>query len=299
MLITFFFPRDQEREILEGEEREKEELNEIYGEEELEETSPSVSTGEKVSGIGIKIFALLVVLAFLTFALGDFFRLIALPSLDFLRESRELSHDPLVQELRQGVVQVRVEGRGSSRGGSHQVRGTGFNIDEEGIIVTNSHLVEGAEAVQVSFLHKGVFQSYRWVKSPREDLAVIFLEQEEKDLPSLSLAEELPLSGEEVLILGNPLGFPRVATRGTVLEYRQVRINGPPEQVMEIKAPIHQGNSGSPVFNEGGEVVAVVYGTLGRGEGEDIVGLAVTLPLLEEFLEGEGVKAGKKPITDK
>ncbi len=280
MFMTFFFPKDQDREIREREEREMEELNEKYGEEDLEE-SPPPSPGRRPSLI--KVFAFLVAAAFLMFALGDLFRLFSLPSLDFLMESRELTRDPLVQELRQGVVQVRVEGV------SQQARGTGFNIDEGGVIVTNRHLVEGAEVVKVSFLQKGVYPAYRWVKSPHKDLALIFLEQEEEEFPSVPLGKNLPSPGEEVLILGNPLGFARVAATGKILDYRRGWGGTPLEQVMEIEAPIHQGNSGSPVFNEEGQVVAVVYGTLRGREDEDIVGLAVTLPLLKEFLEENGI----------
>lgn len=288
MFITFFFPKDNDEEVREREEREMEELNEKYGEEDLEEISPPASSRKRSSGV--KIFAVLVAAIFLLFALGDFFRLISLPPLDFLRESRELSQDPLVQELRQGVVQVRVEGRDGSYGVSRQARGTGFNVDEGGVIVTNSHLIEGAETVKVSFLQEGIYQAYRWVESPDEDLALIFLEKEEKEFPRVPLAEELPSPGEEVLILGNPLGFARAATRGKVFGYRQAVTNRPQKQVMEIEAPIHQGNSGSPVFNQEGQVVAVVYGTLIQPEGDEIIGLAVTLPLLKDFLEESGVK---------
>ncbi len=263
----------------------KEELNELYdeGEDDLEDLKDLSSPVKKRTSTVLKIMTFLVVLAFMTLALGDFFRLLSLPSLDFLIDSRSLREDPLLQELQQSVVQVRVTGEDDdSFVLSRERRGTGFNIRDYGMIVTNRHVISNARAITVSFLGKGTYQARQWMVSPDADLAIILLEEE--GLPTVSLEEmTLPGFGEEVFIIGNPLGFPRVMMQGNVEGYRHDAEGT--KQVMEIKAPIHRGSSGSPVFNEKGQVVGVVYAAIEASNNEDIKGLAVPVSRLHQFLD--------------
>lgn len=197
--------------------------------------------------------------------------------MQFLRESWALADDPLVQELRDSVVQVYIEpAAGAPR---QQLRGSGFNLAAEGLIATNRHLVEGALSVRVSFPGRGTFRAESWVVSPYTDLALVKLDAE--GLPYVNITLQPVLPGEEVLIIGNPLQFARVANRGEVLGYREARGRDIP--VLIIEALIYPGSSGSPVFNEQGEVVGVIYATLRGGSPDEIRGLAVSAEELELF----------------
>lgn len=150
-----------------------------------------------------RIMAVLVLLGFLLLSFSDGLRILTSPPLDFLAVSRELIQDPFVRELQKPVVQVR-----SSGFGFDQVtrQGTGFNIDEHGLVVTNRHLVEGARMISVHFRDHGVFYATEWIEHPHSDLAVIRLNG--NGLPTASIRlDGLPPVGSDVLVIGNPLGF--------------------------------------------------------------------------------------------
>ncbi len=200
------------------------------------------------------------------------------PTFTFLRESWALSEHPLVDDLRGSVVQVYVETRSGAPQG--QTRGTGFNLQPDGLVVTNRHLVDDASIVRVSFPHIGTFTAKQWTVYPDADLAVIDLQAEGLPVVSLSGAPAYP--DQEVLVIGNPLQFARVANKGKVIGYRENRSSDLPYLVIE--ALIYPGSSGSPLFNEQGDVVGVVFATLRSSEPSEVMGLAVSTEELKRFL---------------
>lgn len=202
------------------------------------------------------------------------------PSIHFLRESWSLSDDPLVKELRDSVVQVYIEPRSTSA--RRQLRGSGFNLEEHGLVVTNRHLVEDALSVRVSFPGRGTFSAESWVVSPYTDLAVIYIQAE--DLPKLEISTQPVMPEEELLIIGNPLQFARIASKGVLFGYRENVWREEP--ILVIKAPIYPGSSGSPVFNDRGKVVGIIYATMRGGDEEEILGLAINAAELKLFLDG-------------
>jgi serine protease Do len=226
----------------------------------------------------LRLTALIVLAAFIALALGNVWQFLTLPSLDFLIESQRLRQDPLVQELQQAVVQVRAAAK---TGGNREKRGTGFNIHSDGLIVTNRHLVENAAYITIFFPGRRNYQALGWSSSPAADLAIITLRGQ--DLPVVALDDSLPVVGEKVIIIGNPLNFIKVVMRGEVTDYREVE--GLPEPLLELDAPIQRGSSGSPVFNEEGRVVAVVFATVESGEKGERRGLALPVSLLQDLLE--------------
>ncbi len=201
------------------------------------------------------------------------------PAFTFLQESWALADDPVVQEARKSVVQVYIDSAAGPRGG--QRRGSGFNIDSEGLIVTNRHLVEGASLLRVSFPERGVYVAKSWEISPYVDLAVIEIEAE--DLPVVPLGSRPGVQGQDLLVIGNPLQFARIANKGELVGFSE----NPGREIpyLVIRAAIYPGSSGSPLFNERGEVVGVVFATLRNGDPSEVKGLAVDVREVKELLE--------------
>lgn len=208
------------------------------------------------------------------------------PSLQLLRQSWELAGEPIVEEARPAVVQVY---RGAAGSGSS--RGSGFNVAAEGIIVTNRHLVQGSGPVRVFFPREGAFPISRIYVCRQADLAVLVLEGgRDNNLPLLSLAAGPPYAGEELFLIGNPLQYVRLASRGVLLGYRENPHGGEPYLVVE--APVYPGSSGSPLLNDRGEVAGVIFATLGGDEPDMVRGLAVDVVEVRRFL-GELAAAGE------
>ena len=234
---------------------------------------------QKSSPITRRIIALGLASVFLIYVIFSAYSFHTRSSSSFLRESRQLKTTVLVQELQKAVVEIRGIESLTSRS---ERRGTGFNISPEGLVVTNRHLVDDVFMVIVSFPHGKTYHIYEWDVHPDVDLALIYLESAE--LPTVSVNVDGFLGiGAQVTVIGNPLGFSLVAMQGTVANYR--RFNRRSDRIMEIIAPIHRGSSGSPVFNDQGDVVAVVYATIPHDEASEIRGLAVPIVRLLDILD--------------
>ncbi len=201
------------------------------------------------------------------------------PAFTFLQESWSLADDPVVQDVRNAVVQVYIDSAAGPRGG--QRRGSGFNIDAEGLIVTNRHLVEGASLLRISFPERGVYVARNWEISPHADLAIIEIEAE--DLPVVPLGSSPGVQGQDLLVIGNPLQFVRIANKGELVGFSE----NPGREIpyLVIRAAIYPGSSGSPVFDERGEVVGVVFATLRNTHPSEVKGLAVDVREVREMLE--------------
>lgn len=194
----------------------------------------------------------------------------SIPAIDFLKTSARLSIDEQIKEYKKSVVVIETENS----------RGTGFSINNEGVILTNHHVVEGEETVTVVFPDDGFFIGHVVESYPEIDLAV--LETKGDNLPHLNLAEKTIFEeNESVNFIGNPLRFQGIANEGEILEY--IRLNNWDEDVVMIKAPIYRGNSGSPIINKQGKVIGVVFATLNHSE-HGRVGLFVPIDYYYEHV---------------
>lgn len=226
-----------------------------------------------------RLIGLLTIVSFIAIFAGNFFQDSWLPPLDFLSRSGELKQLPEVQAFQESVVMI----------DTLQAKGTGFNIDSEGLIVTNAHVVNNAEVVLVKFPQGKVYASSTWVSFPEVDLALIKIAGE--NLPELDLAEDEAIKpGSNVIIIGNPLGFPFVASTGTVSG--QVLLPNWVEPVWQIESYIYKGSSGSPVINSRGEVVGIIFAVLESSQHNEkgkATGLAVSVASLKKRLKEEGI----------
>ncbi len=257
-----------------------EELNRRY----LDQEEELLARKQKRFRFFLQIAGLMVALVFLGSLVGQWLQTLAVSPWELLMESRELEKQPHVEELQEAVVQLHTR-RGST---SAEAKGTGFNIEAEGLIVTNRHLVEDAVSVRASFQGEGTYRATSWEICQEADLAVI--EVEGDNLPYVELAADQPETGEEILVIGNPVQLSRVASEGKVLGYRETEQTSDEAQDLEIpremviQAPIHQGSSGSPVFNDAQQVIGVIFAQVVTEE-EDTWGAAVTVGALRDFLE--------------
>jgi S1-C subfamily serine protease len=152
------------------------------------------------------------------------------------------------------VVTVNVFNReGKWRGG-----GTGFFIKEEGLLVTNRHVIDGKVKV-LAKLSSGEFFPVEGVLSEDRngDLVLLTLGIKGRSFPTLSLTDTMIETGQPIIVIGSPLGHEGTVAKGIVSEVKDIPNFG---KVFQHTAPISKGSSGSPVLNMKGEVIGVVVG---------------------------------------
>lgn len=199
-----------------------------------------------------KIAAVIILLAFVAFSYA-WLPFLWPPHLDFLKQNKALSEEDLVRQSKPAVVNIQT----TKTGGGVSSQGTGFNLEPQGMIITNRHVVEGASAVEVTFSDGNCLFSQDIELIDGYDLAIIRLKS--KDLPFLQMVtDQLVDIGQTVTIIGNPRGFQRVSSRGEVREYYKTQTGMLVFTVATIIAP---GSSGSPVLDEKGRLVGIVYAT--------------------------------------
>lgn len=199
-----------------------------------------------------------------------------------LDQNRILRNDELVIKTKPAVVYIEVvDTTKPLKVATHQ--GTGFNLDESGMVITNRHVVQSASLIIVSFAQGARFFAAGYKEIPGYDLAVITLEAQ--GLPHLELESTVPAAtGDIVTVIGNPLGLSQISQRGTVGAFRRTKSNASP--VFELEFPINQGSSGSPVINAQGRVVGIVFASIAEIDGKikDRHGLAIPAEVLLEQL---------------
>jgi serine protease Do len=166
--------------------------------------------------------------------------------------------------------------RGAPRGG-HAVtgQGSGFFISADGYAVTNNHVVDGADKVEVTTDDGKIYKAKVIGTDARTDLALIKVEGG-SDFPFAKLSDGKPRIGDWVLAVGNPFGLGGTVTAGIVSARGRDIGNGPYDDFIQIDAPVNKGNSGGPAFNTEGEVMGVNTAIYSPSGGS--VGIAFSIP---------------------
>lgn len=159
--------------------------------------------------------------------------------------------------------------------------GAGFVFDQDGLIITNNHVVEGAERVTVRLQDYREFAAEVVGTDPLTDLALLRIETEE-ELPVVTLGDSDEIRvGEDVVAIGNPFGLSSTVTTGIVSAKGRNISGGPYAEFIQTDAAINRGNSGGPLLNMEGEVIGVnsaIYSPTGGSVG---LGFAVTSNIVQ------------------
>src|SRR3990172_2333222 len=167
-----------------------------------------------------------------------------------------LSAADLYDQVRPAVVQITVAAGRS--GGT----GTGIILDMEGRILTNYHVVEGADSIEVRFEDGSTASAELIGSDPANDLALIAADASGKDLTTADLGDSEALRvGDPVLAIGNPFNLEATLTQGIVSAIDRTYSTGantrPIREMIQTDAAVNPGNSGGPLLNCQGEVIGI------------------------------------------
>jgi putative serine protease PepD len=182
------------------------------------------------------------------------------------------------------VVEITVTSAGQASpmggtGGSQQATGSGFVYDTQGHVVTNQHVVDGAQSVSVKFANGRTYSATVVGADPSTDLAVIDVNAPASALKPLELGDSSAVEvGDGVVAIGSPFGLEQTVTTGIVSAlHRQITSpnNFSIDNAIQTDAAINHGNSGGPLLDMHGDVIGVNSQIESDSGGNDGVGFAV------------------------
>ena len=217
---------------------------------------------------------------------------------DDIRAARSLSRafQYVAEQVGPSVVHIESKVRLSRRGQDvfeNKGLGSGVIVSDSGIIVTNNHVIAGADALEVSLSDGRRFEAEKVGQDAPTDLAVLRLVGDEpiSGLVTATFGDSEALSvGEWVVAIGSPFGFDRTVTAGIVsAKGRQTADAGSRpdlyQELIQTDAAINPGNSGGPLVNLDGEVVGINSSIISRSGGSLGIGFAIPSAMVEAVLE--------------
>jgi S1-C subfamily serine protease len=174
-------------------------------------------------------------------------------------------------------------GFGGTTHETQRALGSGFVIDKAGHVVTNLHVVQGAQRVQVSFSDHERLDAHVVGRDASTDVAVLEVKAQSRALTPLQLGDsESVRVGDPVVAIGNPLGEDRSITSGIVsaLQRRIFAPNGVPiDNVIQTDAALNHGNSGGPLLDAAGKVIGVNSQIQTSGSSDGNIGIGFAIPI--------------------
>jgi len=164
-----------------------------------------------------------------------------------------------------------------------QGQGSGFILDHEGHILTNNHVIDNAQLVEVTLSNKKKYKARVVGQDQNHDLALLQI-QGVADLTPATLAESSNLVvGQRVYALGNPFGFSGTMTRGIISAIRSVGMpsGNKIEDAIQTDASVNPGNSGGPLLNSRGEVIGIttLIASNPNGGADQSAGIGFAIPI--------------------
>jgi Do/DeqQ family serine protease len=231
----------------------------------------------------------------------------------------KLSYAPVVQRVQPAVVNVYaakiVQNRnpflddpifrrffGLPGGQQEQMQrslGSGVMVDPSGLVVTNVHVIEGADQVKVSLSDKREFEAEIMLKDPRSDLAVLHLKDVHEKFPTLDFANSDELMvGDVVLAIGNPFGVGQTVTHGIISALARTQVGITDYQFfIQTDAAINPGNSGGALVDMTGRLAGINSAIYSRSGGSQGIGFAIPANMVRVVVASakSGGKAVKRP----
>tara|TARA_Y100000996_G_C22540815_1_gene649990 strand:+ start:151 stop:1554 length:1404 start_codon:yes stop_codon:yes gene_type:complete len=173
--------------------------------------------------------------------------------------------------------------------------GSGFIIDEKGIVVTNNHVIQDAEDIIVRVNGDKEFKAIVLGADPLSDIAVLQLESKEKFIPVKFGDSDKARIGDWVIAIGNPFGLGGTVTSGIISARNRSIGLSRYEDYIQTDASINSGNSGGPLFNMDGNVIGINTAILGRSGS---IGIGFSIPsnsakiVIDQLLEFGETKRG-------
>jgi Do/DeqQ family serine protease len=230
-----------------------------------------------------------------------------------------LSYAPIVQRVQPAVVNVYaakiVQNRnpflddpifrrffGLQGGPQEQMQrslGSGVMVDPSGLVVTNVHVIEGADQVKVSLSDKREFEAEIILKDSRSDLAVLRLKDAHEKFPTLDFdnSDEL-MVGDVVLAIGNPFGVGQTVTHGIISALARTQVGVTDYQFfIQTDAAINPGNSGGALVDMTGRLAGINTAIYSRSGGSQGIGFAIPANMVRVVVASakSGGKAVKRP----
>ncbi|MFP4193333.1 MAG: DegQ family serine endoprotease [Desulfosalsimonas sp.] len=173
-------------------------------------------------------------------------------------------------------------GRQDPREFKQRSLGSGFIMDRQGHIVTNNHVIENADEIQVKLKNGMEYDAEIIGTDPNTDLALIKIDTDD-ELPVLELGNSDKMrTGEWVLAIGNPFGLDHTITAGIISAKGRVIGAGPYDDFIQTDASINPGNSGGPLLNMKGEVIGINTAIVARGTG---IGFAIPSKMAGDIID--------------
>jgi len=167
--------------------------------------------------------------------------------------------------------------------------GSGFVIDPRGYILTNFHVVQGAQAISVTLGDRSHYDAKFIGADERNDIALVKVDPKDRKLPALAMGDSDSLQvGQRVLAIGNPFGFQSTLTTGVVSALgRTVQTSQSTsiDSAIQTDAAINQGNSGGPLLNSHGDVIGInsaIYTPSGTTAG---IGFAIPINTAKQIAQ--------------
>jgi Do/DeqQ family serine protease len=236
------------------------------------------------------------------------------------RQEMQLSFAPLVKQTSGAVVNVYAERvvqrpnvfagdpffeqffgqRMPNRSEKQSSLGSGVILSDDGLVVTNNHVVEGADDIKIALADGREFPCDVVLRDERVDLAVLRVKAKEH-FPVLSIGNSDAVEvGDLVLAIGNPFGVGQTVTSGIVSALARNQItSGDFGFFIQTDASINPGNSGGALMNMNGELIGINTAIFSRGGGSNGIGFAIPANLVKVFLAtaAQGKKSFERPYV--
>ena len=166
-----------------------------------------------------------------------------------------------------------------------QSLGSGFIIDESGIVVTNNHVIENAEQITIYLSNDDSYEAEVIGRDAKTDIAVLKFDPKGADITAVTMGDSDALRvGDWVMAIGNPFGLGGTVTAGIVSARGRDIGAGPYDDYIQTDASINRGNSGGPLFDMDGEVIGINTAIFSQTGGSVGIGFAISSNLANKVV---------------